>query len=112
MSNYQKMDPVDLSLPSDDKNNCYHMSDDDGSDTETIQMSSPDFWAAIKPDKVATSGLPQKFMLTESTPHSTFMNYPGCEDFDCTYFVEGPASKHEKLEKEKTMINEAKPGVG
>lgn len=64
------------------------MVDEHDSDADTIRMSSPKFWDGANVDNLSV--MPNSLKLTESTPDSTYVNYPGYQRFDCTYIFHYP----------------------
>lgn len=62
------------------------MVDEHDSDADTILMSLPKFWNGANVENLPV--IPNSLILKESTPDSTYTNYPGCQSFDYTHIFQ------------------------
>jgi hypothetical protein len=82
--------------------------DEHDSDADTIRMSSPEFWNGANVENLPVE--PNSLILTESTPASTYTNYPGCRSFDCTHMFQHPETTCAQLAKGKIKTNGVESG--
>ena len=78
------------------------------SDADTILMSSPEFWNGANVENLPV--IPNRLMLTESTPDSTYANYPGCRSFNCTHIFQHPETTCGQMANGKIETNVVESG--